>query len=245
MIEWKTIPESKRRRKPNRQPSPVDWGANKRNEDDFSYLVGAEDAFEHTLLLPGEQVAFCSVDKVAYHLHTWQFLRDQNNARCCICGRQGVIRLVHLPAATPEPVLTAISPSAQLLPAPETPAGTAPGEKVIQLAEIWRHVGLAVVVEGMVEEVYETRATGAFYIRFEKRHPTDPPFQGFKVVIRPRYVKEWTTAGVSPFAYQGKVIRVRGVIHDDPAWGIEILVNTPRLISILQADSDELNRSSS
>src|SRR6266511_2084767 len=45
---------------------PVDW-----QQGNSGNLVGSVDAFEQTPLLPGEQVARCAHDKVAYHLSTW------------------------------------------------------------------------------------------------------------------------------------------------------------------------------
>jgi len=219
-IEWNSLSTSRNSKK--NIESAIDWETNLQSLKDYSFLIGAEDAFEHTQLMQGEKVAFCTFDKVAYHLFTWKFLQDQNGKRCCICGKTGTIQIVQLPEIQ-EIHISPHSASDQNLCL----------EKVIKLTDVHQHIGLAVDVQDLVQEVYETRNTGAFYIRFEKRRPTDPPFQGFKVVIRPGYVKEWKKGDLSPFNYEGQLVRVRGVIQNDPEWGIEILINSPRVIQVV------------
>ena len=204
----------------NNKHSFLTWSSSADNH--YAFLIVVEDAFEHTPIASGEKIAYCSLDKVAYHWYTWLFLKAQNNNRCCICGKTGTIQEIQLPQSGSEiPVEMEIRPGGQNI------------EKVIGLADVHHHVGLAVVVQDTVQEVYETKSTGTFYIRFEKRGPADPPFQGFKVVIRPRYAKDWANAGLSPKLYEHKIVRVRGIIHKDPEWGIEILINSPRVIQIV------------
>jgi hypothetical protein len=201
----------------------IEWGENLDCITDYSFLIGAEDAFEHTPFSQGEKVAFCTWDKIAYHLYTWKFLQDQNTGRCCICGKKGKVQIIQIP------ILEGL-PSSQT---PDLAEDLLLKEEPISLHEIHEHIGFAVVVEAVVQEVYETRSTGAYYIRFDKRQPHEPPFQGFKVVIRPRYSKEWFSAHLSPKSYEGQKVRVRGVIRNDPEWGIEILINSPRVIEVI------------
>ena len=204
----------------------IDWGD--QEQLDLSRLVGVEDAFEHTPLLAGESIAYCQYDRVAYHLSTWEFLKTVNNGRCCSCGKLGTITILSLPGV-PVP-----APAPPALPGKlPKPAPTWQGLPVIGRKDVGQYVGRAVVVQDYVHEVYETRSTGAFFIRFDRRQPSDPPFKGFKVVIRPGYVRAWRDQGLAPKAYQGKTIRVRGIIHDDPDWDIEILVNSPLLIEVV------------
>lgn len=200
----------------------IDWDPGSKSNP-YESLVGAEDPFEHTPLLAGESVAFCRIDRVAYHLRTWEFLRDQNQARCCICGKKNVVEIVLLPCT--EPVKSRVI---------FIPADT---EKVIGLSEVRNWIGRAAVVEDYVHEVYITKTAGAAYIHFEKRLPTDPVTKGFKVVIRPKYFKEWEKIGLSPKIYEGHHVRVRGVIYDHQSWGMEVLINSPRLIQIVDQNA--------
>ena len=56
----------------------------------------------------------------------------------------------------------------------------------------------------------------------------------FKVVIFPEYQDAWDAEGISLFDYQRKNIYVRGIIQTHEKWGIEILVNSPRVIEIIE-----------
>lgn len=188
-------------------------------------LIGVEDAFEHTPLLPGERVAFCERDQVAYHLETWNFLRVQNRGRCCICGQSSTIRLITLPGSLPA---SAGSPAPQ---ARIEPAFN--GEKIISLQEVHQHLNLAVTVQEYVREVYQSKSTGTYFVRFEPRSRHEPPFSGFKVVIFNNYLKRWAAAGMSVDDYEGRCIRVRGLVQQHLRYGIEIVVTSPGMIEIL------------
>ena len=83
------------------------------------------------------------------------------------------------------------------------------GEKIIRLSHVHEHIGCAVVVEDHVYDVYRTRATTTFFVRFEPRGENDAPFDGFKVVIFPQYYSEWVNAGLDPYQYKGHYVRVR------------------------------------
>lgn len=204
------------------KPNPeIDWGNSKGGEPDYSYLVGAEDAYEHTVLRAGEKVAWCSLDKVAYHLSTWAFLQDQNQGRCCICAKQNVIQIITLPCIEVQ------DKRAGRIIFTETTA------EIISREDVKTRIGKAVVIEDTVQEVYESK-TGTFFIRFDERTAADPPFKGFKVVIQPKYAKEWVAAGVSPKSYEKHKVRVRGVIQKHSEWGIEILINSPRVVDVVE-----------
>jgi hypothetical protein len=186
-------------------------------------LIGIEDAFDHTPIQAGERVAFCRRDRVAYHFATWEFLKANNSGRCCICGDPHSFTFVTVTGKNQPPALKPVTnPGIQI---PTT-------DQVISFQEAARHVNLAVTIQGYVEEVYET-SIGTYFIRFEPRKPKDPVFQGFKVVIRPGYVKYWQQLGRSPLIYQNQTIRVRGIVNRHPTFGIEILVNAPNRIRII------------
>jgi hypothetical protein len=227
-IQWAqpAAPASPARGKRGGSPR-IEWGGGggSRGLPDAASLVGVEDAFEHTPLLAGEQVAFCTYDRVAYHWSTWQFLKAQNGGACCVCGRPGHIRLLTLPGAA-----TSGAPAGPL----HTPAWAAPGQKIITRTEVEAHMNQAVVVEDYVYDTYQTKATGTWFVRFDPRNPGQPPFAGFKVVIFPDYEVEWEMAGLTPRVYRGHTVRVRGVVREHATWGLEILVNSPRVMQIVE-----------
>lgn len=208
----------------------IDWGGPATGDGlpNLATLIGIEDAFEHTPLLPGEQVAFCKYDQVAYHLSTWNFLRVENGGRCCSCGRSGSVVMVTLPGALVAPTRP-IQPAAQ-------PAWMKAGQEIISLKDVPNYINRTVVVQDFVHEVYQSKSAGTFFVRFERRQPYKPPFDGFKVVIFSKYQETWRQAGIWPTDYVGKVIRVRGVIWDHPKWGIEILVHRPYMIQIVEEE---------
>ncbi len=228
-IEWG--PVSQVPKLPPVQPLPpkddrrIDWGGGTgRAIPDLATLIGIEDAFDHTVLREGEQIAFCLRDKVAYHLSTWQFLQDQNHGRCCVCGGTNVITLVRLPGtfvAQPVPIGSLTVPSI-----------LRPGEKPIGLKQIYNYVNRAAVVEDFVYGVHRSQK-GTYFVQFEPRRPGMRDFDGFKVVIRPRYVPAWRDARISVESYANQYICVRGVIQVHSFWGIEILVNSPHVIQIM------------
>lgn len=204
----------------------IEWtGVALSGQFDPSTLIGVEDAFDHSPLLPGERVAFCSRDKVAYHFETWEFLRSQNQGRCCICGQSIGIQMLTLPGTLvgkPLPVAPA-KPQVVVL----------PGERVIGLKEVPDHLYQAVIVQDYVDEVYCTKSTGSYFVRFEPRSYGEKVFSGFKVVIFYNYVSRWTDMGLRVEDYQHRYIRVRGVVQQHPTWGTEILVNSPRVIEVV------------
>ena len=138
-------------------------------------LVGVEDAFDHSPLLAGERVAFCPRDKVAYHFETWEFLRTQNQGRCCICGQSSWIQMITLPGQLVGRPIEVVPPRPQVV--------VLPGEKVISLKEVPNYLYQAVIVQDYVYEVYRTKNTGAYFVRFEPREYGDKVFSGFKVAI--------------------------------------------------------------
>lgn len=208
--------------KPPPTSPKIDWGGTGDSQQiDLPGLVGVEDAYEHTPLQAGETVMLCQNDQVAYHLSTWQFLLKYNQGRCCACGRSDRMTRLTLPG--------------ELLEAPQAPARPAPlrvDEEVIGLDQIHEYIGRATVVQDYVHNVHRSQK-GTFFIKFEPLKKAPRPFDGFKVVIFNDLALNWERAGLSPLVYQQHTIRVRGVIQQHPEWGLEILVNSPRVIQIM------------
>ncbi len=81
-----------------------------------------------------------------------------------------------------------------------------------------------------MQRVHRTQA-GNYFVKFEN---TPRPFDGFKLVIYAEYAKQWfNLAGGSPYLYENKTIRVHGLIKNHQDWGLEIIVNSPDVIQIV------------
>lgn len=216
--------------KPPAKEARVEWGGGETAKDDLWALVGMEDAFEHTPLLAGERIAYCTLDKVGYHLSTWRFLQDQNNGCCCVCGKRNTIEIILLPGK--------VAPAeAEKVKAPPAPL-LRPGEKVVRIEEVEQYVNRAVTIEGLVYEVYRTKSTGTYFVRFEPRNFLDPPFKGFKLVIWPDYQPAFDLAGVDIRSFANCTIRVRGVIQKHETWGMELIVHSPHMIEVVEDPQD-------
>jgi hypothetical protein len=195
---------------------------------DLPSLVGVEDAYEHTPLLAGERVAVCTRDQVAYHLNTWQFLKTYNRGCCCACGRGDKILLVTLPGVYLQPAAEPVY----------VPAPWVSGEKVISLPDVAAYIGRAVVIEDYVYNVHRSQK-GTYFIKFQPTGQAPRPFDGFKVVIFNALARNWERSGIDPYSYAQHIVRVRGVIRQHDAWGIEILVSSPRLIQVIDESKQE------
>jgi hypothetical protein len=230
-IVWGDEQDKKPPVKPTTSPTTtrsIDWGGiNSSGQADPSTLVGVEDAFDHTPLLPGERVAFCNKDKVAYHLATWEFLRLQNQGRCCICGLSTSVSIITLPG-------TYVPPLPVVVPVFRPEVQVRPGEKIISLKEVPYHINLAVIVQDYVHKVHRSQK-GTYFIRFEPLRYGEPVYSGFKAVIFNNYVDRWSAVGTSIESYARKNIRVRGIVQKHETWGIEILVNSPHMIEVINS----------
>lgn len=252
-IEWSlpsyppAQPAEKKAARVSEGKSAIDWGAKPGNQPDLENLVGVEDAFDHTPLQPGEKVAFCKRDRVAYHLATWDFLKDMNHGRCCICGQGNAIQFFTLPSLTAA-VEAAVAPPVKKKPvqAPaKKPLGVLPNytlslhpdEEIISLEDIPNFIGRAVIVEGFVYDVYCTQKTGTYFVRFEARDYAKPVYSGFKLVIFPEYARSWNDEGIDLHSYRNCRIRARGLVRLHEQWGLEILLNTPRLIQVMERNA--------
>jgi hypothetical protein len=94
----------------------------------------------------------------------------------------------------------------------------------------WHDLGTFQIAEGMVRNV-AVRGSRA-YLNFGRNWRTD-----FTVVMQPEDMKTFRAAGIDPYSYAGKSVRVRGWI--DRLNGFEIEAASPAQIEVL----DELGRS--
>ncbi|MFM9108825.1 MAG: hypothetical protein ACKOWF_19240 [Chloroflexota bacterium] len=181
-------------------------------------FIGVNDPYTLTPLEAGEVVRYCDSCKLGYHASTIDFLLQANDGRCAHCNVPNRWITVELPGGKPE---IPVPVPAQ---APSQPDGAA-----VTLAKIWDHVDQIVTFEGYVHTVFQSRSTGTWFVKFEQ---TRTPLEGFRLVIWSRYTSRWTDRGLDIRAYEGKTIRVRGLIRDDPNYGIQMLIDGPDAISV-------------
>ncbi|HSC17377.1 MAG TPA: thermonuclease family protein [Rhizomicrobium sp.] len=98
----------------------------------------------------------------------------------------------------------------------------------------WRDLGSFQIVEGTVLNV---KVNGRAYLNFGRNWRTD-----FTVTVSPDDMKTFRHAGVDPYAYAGKRIRVRGTI--DRMNGFEIEVASPEAIQVISAEPNEVTQPS-
>ena len=89
----------------------------------------------------------------------------------------------------------------------------------------WRDLGTFQIVEGKV--VSAKVSAGRAYLDFGRNWRTD-----FTVTIAPEDMKTFRHAGVDPYSYAGKIVRVRGYI--DRLHGFEIDAASPEAIEVLK-----------
>jgi len=55
------------------------------------------DAFDHTKFIAGEEIYFCKIDQIAYHIETYQYLLENNDGKCLCCKRKDTMTRMTLP----------------------------------------------------------------------------------------------------------------------------------------------------
>ena len=91
----------------------------------------------------------------------------------------------------------------------------------------WRDLGTFQIVEGIVQNVAVRSSRG--YLNFGRNWRID-----FTIVIQPRDMKTFRAAGVDPYNYANKTVRVHGWI--DRLNGFEIEAASPAQIETLNRD---------
>lgn len=214
---------------PSRGRRPLDWRDNgaptKPGEDeplqarpvDFGTAEGtAHDPLDGTPLVPGSRIVLCTHCQTGYHPSSWTFLQAHNAGACVNCrqssgmswqvlGQPGQVALV---------------------------AGDRQADRVLGLSDLEGHANTVVIFEGRVLGHQVSRATGTHFIKF---HASRNPFDGFKLVVFSADTDRWEQAGHHFADWVGRHVRVRGLLRDHPAYGLEILPKSPEQISVLQA----------
>ena len=236
---------------PRRPPTPprstsISWGgaAGASVLDDPLHFIGQTDPLEGTVLLAGERVSVCTRCGAAYHLATMSFLRGATGGACVSCGTAGMFQTLMLSAGAQ--VLTPLPPAVVPVtrpnerkptqPAPAvSPPRDAAGRPIIQLHQVRDYVGEEVAFEGRVLRVHLTGG-GAYFLYFERAARV---LDGFRAVIRPRDIFHWEIEGIlPPDTYPDQWVRIAGKIVDDPRWQLEILIQRPESIQILDGPTE-------
>ncbi len=176
-------------------------------------LVGCYDPLDGTVLEEGERAVVCLSCNTGYHQTSWDFLAQRNNGACANCRKSSNFTVLRLIAGA--------------LPAP---AAIDPHGAVVGLADLPALVGSVVVFEGFVFAHQISARSGTHFIKF---HSDRNPFTGFKLVIFEDDAHKWHKRGIDPASYVNQTIRVRGLLKDHPAYGLEILPKSPAQIRVL------------
>ncbi|MEB3300286.1 MAG: hypothetical protein VKO21_12490 [Candidatus Sericytochromatia bacterium] len=182
-----------------------------------SFVPAATTAFDPldgTPLVPGGRIVLCTHCHTGYHPSSWTFLQTHNSGACVNCRQSSGMSWQ---------VLGQEGQSALR-------SGDAQGEQVLALADLEGCVNTVVVFEGRVLGHQVSRASGTHFIKF---HASRNPFDGFKLVVFSSDVARWEASGHLFEDWVGRWIRVRGLLRDHPAYGLEILPKTPEQISLL------------
>ncbi len=214
-------------------------------------LIGREDPVDGTPLRAGERIAVCLNCRTGYHEESWAFLVAENNNQCVSCRTIARAQLT-----VPQSSVQAWEmESAEIISCPScrrrnrvAPGGpkslaicgicsqrlfpqyrdtSAP--PLVRLSDVRNYVGSVVLFEGEVCESFATRS-GTYFVKFERGMAKNV----FKLVIFKQYAPSFHRAGFQIESYRGRTIRVRGLVQVHPQWGVEILVNDPSVIQIIQ-----------
>ncbi len=214
------------------------WGSGRSVLDDPLHFIGQIDPLEGTVLIAGEQVSVCTRCGSGYHLTTMSYLRSAAAGACVSCGTAGhfqIISLVAASGAAPVEVKTVITPPPAppvAPPSPPRPAFDAVGRPIVQLPQIREHIGEEIAFEGRVLRVHLTGG-GAYFLYFEQAARV---LDGFRAVIRPRDFFHWEVEGLDPATdYTDQWVRIVGRVVDDPRWQLEMLIQRPESIEVIDA----------
>ncbi|MGI9253067.1 MAG: hypothetical protein ACR2J8_04925 [Thermomicrobiales bacterium] len=182
-------------------------------------LLGVNDPYQINPLMPGERIIYCDNCHLGYHRDTVELLRSATGGACIGCQMTGRWQEFTLPGG---------ETNAAVVIAPAVAPGT--DEALVRLDKIWEHVGQVVTFECYVHRVYQSRGSATWFVLFE---PKANPLDAFRLVIYNRYRRAWTDQGLDIPDYAGKTIRVRGIIRNDPQWGMQMLIDRPEVVSIV------------
>lgn len=186
-------------------------------------LIGTSDPYSLVTLRAGERIVACTRCQVGYQLDTMRFLQQASMHHCLSCTQADKLMTIVLP----QPAV-AVAPVVKPTPTVATPPPKS--QPVVRLEAIRQHVGQIVDFQGYVHEVYRAVGSGTVFVKFEK---TKSPVEGFRLVIFNSYLDAWRQAGIDWEAYAGHEVMVHGVIRDDPQWGIQMLIDRPELIKVV------------
>jgi len=96
------------------------------------------------------------------------------------------------------------------------------------LSGLKKHAGETATVRGKVYDAYFSSRSGTYFLHFEPQRPC------FTAVIFRSGVKEFISQGIEPGDYEGKVLEIDGQIIDHPQYGLEIILEGPVQVRIIE-----------
>lgn len=98
------------------------------------------------------------------------------------------------------------------------------------LSKLRKHAGDEVVVYGRVVRVGHSDRSNTYFLDFAKDK------KGFTVVIFSSVVAKYDILGISIPDYEGDSVEVTGELVDHPEYGLEIILDEPSQIRVLEAE---------
>ncbi|GIX49219.1 MAG: hypothetical protein KatS3mg131_3430 [Candidatus Tectimicrobiota bacterium] len=110
-------------------------------------------------------------------------------------------------------------------PAPPQELPLVAAEDVVRLREL---AGTEARVRGRIFRVGYSARSNTYFLNF------GPAREDFTAVIFASAVPAFTAAGIDPRTYEGKTVEVRGRLRDHPRYGLEMALETPDQIRLLE-----------
>lgn len=220
-------------RKASALAATISWGSGGTSRlDDPLHFIGQTDPLEGTSLTAGETITICTRCGVGYHLSSMSFVRSVASNRCVSCKTVGQFENLILVAGASATMV--VTPAEESKPAADFVVAVNPvdadGRPIIQLHQVRDYIGEDVAFEGRILNVRLTGG-GAHFLYFERAARV---LDGFRAVIRPRDLFFWEIEGVIPADdYPDQWVRIVGKIVDDPRWQLEMVIQRPEAITII------------
>lgn len=172
---------------------------------DGDALAGLHDAFTGAALNPVLGLHQCGTCKVYYHTESVSVLREVNEMRCVACGTANIVSLKVGQARTSQ--------------------GRDYEPNVVTLNTFRQNFNQVITFEGQVVSVRTSRRGSDYAVMFEGKSWT----RGLKLVFFRGAIGKM---GGAPFVHSmdGRRVRVRGLLLNDPKFGPEIIVTERGMI---------------
>lgn len=107
-------------------------------------------------------------------------------------------------------------------------AGEIPVILATDLAELRKNAGETAKVQGRVHDVYHSQRSDTYFLNF------GPEKEDFTGVVFRSAAKRFRDRGIDPQEYEGKTVALTGEVVDHAKYGLEIIVEDPTQVEILE-----------